>query len=235
MDKPVRTDSHTAGRSNRDLVFSLATCGSLFVLGTWSLTAAGCGSGMKTNEQRMAQRRNLNPSGTGTTMTELSAKKDGKLTKAEQVATTLVASDLALESSATSTDDCLETTIDSSELETRREQLAWQSSHATNRPNTKSGKQKMQLEASTSALASSAEDYQKNKLPNGKTVALSSSPATAMSPTTSGWVGAPQFLANRTWRAGWNSQPFTMPNNTGAMVGNYTPVSYTHLTLPTKA
>jgi len=61
MDKPVRTDSHNASRPSRDLVFSLATCGSLFVLGTWSLTAAGCGTGMKTNEQRMAQRRNLNP------------------------------------------------------------------------------------------------------------------------------------------------------------------------------
>lgn len=62
MDKPVRTDSTNASRASRDLVFSLATCGSLFVLGTWSLTAAGCNSGMKTNEQRMAQRRNLTPS-----------------------------------------------------------------------------------------------------------------------------------------------------------------------------
>ena len=71
MDKPVRTDSSLARRISReerpvhpctrDFVFSLATCGSLVVLGSWSLTAAGCSAGAKTNEQRTAQRRNMNP------------------------------------------------------------------------------------------------------------------------------------------------------------------------------
>jgi hypothetical protein len=45
----------------RDFMFSLATCGSLVVLGSWSLTAVGCATGTKTNEQRISQRRNLNP------------------------------------------------------------------------------------------------------------------------------------------------------------------------------
>jgi hypothetical protein len=71
MDKPVRMDSRHAFRKSReerpvhpctrDFVFSLATCGSLFVLGSWSLTAVGCAAGTKTNEQRISQRRNLNP------------------------------------------------------------------------------------------------------------------------------------------------------------------------------
>jgi hypothetical protein len=71
MDKLVRTDSSLARRISReerpvhpctrDFVFSLATCGSLFVLGSWSLTAVGCAAGAKTNEQRTAQRRNMNP------------------------------------------------------------------------------------------------------------------------------------------------------------------------------
>lgn len=70
MDKLARTESSPRRTTReerpvhpctRDLVFSLATCGSLFVLGSWSLTAAGCSAQAKTNEQRMAQRRNLNP------------------------------------------------------------------------------------------------------------------------------------------------------------------------------
>lgn len=86
MDKPVRTDSRLARRnreerpvhpSTRDLVFSLATCGSLFVLGSWSLTAVGCASGSKTNEQRMAQRRNVNPS-TGTYATPNTVQVNNK-------------------------------------------------------------------------------------------------------------------------------------------------------------
>lgn len=70
MDKLARTDSSPRRMTReerpvhpctRDLVFSLATCGSLFVLGSWSLTAVGCSAQAKTNEQRMAQRRNMNP------------------------------------------------------------------------------------------------------------------------------------------------------------------------------
>jgi len=69
MDKLARTES-SPRRMNRDerpvhpctrdLVFSLATCGSLFILGSWSLTAVGCSAQAKTNEQRTAQRRNTN-------------------------------------------------------------------------------------------------------------------------------------------------------------------------------
>ncbi len=84
MDKPVRMDSRHAFRKSReerpvhpctrDFVFSLATCGSLVVLGSWSLTAVGCAAGTKTNEQRISQRRNLNPA----TTQQIAAKEAAK-------------------------------------------------------------------------------------------------------------------------------------------------------------
>ena len=84
MDKPVRMDSRHAFRKSReerpvhpctrDFVFSLATCGSLVVLGSWSLTAVGCAAGTKTNEQRISQRRNMNP----VTPQQIAAKEAAK-------------------------------------------------------------------------------------------------------------------------------------------------------------
>ena len=83
MDKLARTESSPRRTTReerpvhpctRDLVFSLATCGSLFVLGSWSLTAAGCSAQAKTNEQRMSQRRNLNP----VTPEQIAAKEAAK-------------------------------------------------------------------------------------------------------------------------------------------------------------
>ena len=83
MDKLARTESSPRRTTReerpvhpctRDLVFSLATCGSLFVLGSWSLTAVGCSAQAKTNEQRMSQRRNLNP----VTPEQIAAKEAAK-------------------------------------------------------------------------------------------------------------------------------------------------------------
>lgn len=83
MDKLARTESSPRRTTReerpvhpctRDLVFSLATCGSLFVLGSWSLTAVGCSAQAKTNEQRMSQRRNTNP----VTPEQIAAKEAAK-------------------------------------------------------------------------------------------------------------------------------------------------------------
>lgn len=83
MDKLARTESSPRRTTReerpvhpctRDLVFSLATCGSLFVLGSWSLTAVGCSAQAKTNEQRTAQRRNMNP----VTPQQIAAKESAK-------------------------------------------------------------------------------------------------------------------------------------------------------------
>ena len=83
MDKLARTESSPRRTTReerpvhpctRDLVFSLATCGSLFVLGSWSLTAVGCSAQAKTNEQRTAQRRNMNP----VTPEQIAAKESAK-------------------------------------------------------------------------------------------------------------------------------------------------------------
>ncbi len=61
----------------RDLVFSLATCGSLFVLSSWTMT--GCSTGAKTNEQRTAQRRT---DSTAPTMTPKNTAKNDAMGKA---------------------------------------------------------------------------------------------------------------------------------------------------------
>jgi hypothetical protein len=92
MDKLARPQSATVSRRNRedrpthpstrDLVFSLATCGSIFVLSGWSLTAVGCSAGTKTNEQRMAQRRNA-----GVDTTGMDSKQAAKLTDLQTVPT----------------------------------------------------------------------------------------------------------------------------------------------------
>lgn len=93
MDKLAHPQSAIVSRRNRedrpthpstrDLVFSLATCGSIFVLSGWSLTAVGCSAGTKTNEQRMAQRRNANIDTTG-----MDSKQAAKLASLQSVPTT---------------------------------------------------------------------------------------------------------------------------------------------------
>jgi hypothetical protein len=91
MDTLAKTDSSPTRRSNsalhpavhpctRDFMFSLVTCGSLVVMGSWSLTAIGCSAGAKTNEQRTAQRRS---DGTNTTIADKNAAKNAALGKGQ--------------------------------------------------------------------------------------------------------------------------------------------------------
>ena len=91
MDTLATTDSSPTRRSNsaghpavhpctRDFMFSLVTCGSLVVMGSWSLTAIGCSAGAKTNEQRTAQRRS---DGSNTTIADKNAAKNAALGKGQ--------------------------------------------------------------------------------------------------------------------------------------------------------
>jgi hypothetical protein len=215
MDKPVRTDSHNATRSSRDLAFSLATCGSLFVLGTWSLTAAGCGTGMKTNEQRTAQRRNLNPSEQAKFVAKETAKNasNGKVKTANtgDAVATLGTPEPMVGALAGTVEDNFTTLVDMSNVKNGNSGPKGATlSEATIEPG--------QAPATTLAMAGKI-GKQKYYLPNGqpamRTSSMDDPNMTAMATNANSWNNkSPEWFAPNTNTTASSTQPTGTPTTT---------------------
>ena len=211
MDKLNTTNSHSARRMNReerpvhpctrDLVFSLATCSSLVVLGSWTLMAGGCGTTAKTNEQRLSQRRN---DGTTTVATNNGSKSkssdsttesatiSGQETLGEQLASTVDADRAAL-----------------GRMQANRQQQGnsnWNSNSNTNSNTSTSEASFTPGEApgtDTATLIASSAPHAKTYLPNGQVAMVGTDP-NAMPPSTATQNNPQAIAMNNAGRANWN-------------------------------